>query len=569
MDTLILIGVVAAWGRGLVGAVTREIRVDGPHRYRLILEKDGAPRSVVISVNPQQPWTGRPGRSRRAAPARSDPFGAASAKILRGRTLTGIVRRGRAVRFSFSGGAAWVAELRPHQANLVLLDAAERVVTAARSTKTSKKRIEPGKSYVADALPEGVLDPSKASVGQLDELVDPQALSRSLVGVDRESAELLLEGAGREGPVGETVAARIAGLESGALEPVIESPRPPLEAAEQGRFDRETARLLPWAPDGAALAGLQRFAGDDAAATAGLFYECLDLSSATLQRGVALHSIVNAEIRRHRQAEIRATEDLTRFADPDRFRRWAEALLAGLSSARRTGDQILVADPYDAEGAVLAIPDRPDKSLNAVADDYFQQHRRAKRGLERARERADHVAASRRRLERIRAGWPEIVSSATLDRVEAELRDAGLAVGIEVPTRRRAATRERPRLEGVRLFTAASGVSILVGKTARDNQRLTFKLAGPEDFWFHALGAPGAHVILRNDERKKVPDRRDLIQAAGLAAWFSEAKSQPVTDVQWTRRKYVRKLRGGPPGTVTVKRSETVRVRPATLENRA
>ncbi len=570
MDTLILIGVVAAWGRSLVGSVAREVRLDARLRYRLILEKDGAPRSVVISVDPQRPWIGRPARPRRKTPAGPDPFAAVSAKALRGRILTGIACHGRAVSLNFSGGAVWVAEMRPHQANLVLLDDGERVVAAARATKASKKRIDPGKSYVPDRLPEGTLDPWDASPGRIDDLMtgriasgEPRtsALSRSLVGVGPDSARLLLDGAGGETPVGETVVRWIGAIKAGELEPVIESPGPPLQAAEEGRFDPAAARLLPWA-GGPILPGLERFSGDDAAATAGLFFECLDLSTSTVRRGTALRSIVDAEIRRHRQAEMRARGDLDRFADPDRFRRWAEALLAGLHTARRAGDQILVADPYDGQGAVLAIPDRPGKTLNALADEYFQQHRRAKRGLQRARERAESVAAEMRGLEGIRAGWPEIVSSVNLDRVEADLREAGLPIGIDVSTRRQAATPVRPRLEGVRLFTAESGASILVGRTAKDNQRLTFKLAGPEDFWFHALGVPGAHVILRNDERKNAPDRRDLVQAAGLAAWFSEAKTQPVTDVQWTRRKYVRKLRGGPPGTVTVKRSETVRVRP-------
>ncbi len=576
MDTLILIGVVASWSRSLIGAVAREVRMDSRLRYRLILEKDDAPRSVVISVDPQRPWIGRPHRPRQTKTLGLDPLAAQSAKTLRGRILTGIGRRGRTVRFDFSGGVAWVAEMRPHQANLVLLDDAEKVTVAARSTKISKKRIDPGKTYAVDELPAGTLDLSLATARQIDDGLAAQvqsgeaparALGHTLVGVGSSSARLLLDGAEGATSVGEAVLARLAAVESGALEPVIECSEPPLEAAEHGRFDLKTARLLPWTAEGPSVDGFERYSASDAAATAGLFFECLDLSSSTVRRGTTLRSIVDAEIRRHRQAESRARADLARFADPERFKKWAEALLAGLSTARRAGGQVLVADPYDVDRTVLAVPDRPGKSLNALADEYFQQHRRAKRGLQRATERAESVAVEMRRLEKVRSDWPEVLSSASLDRVEGQLREAGFPVGLDSPTKRRTSTAERPRLEGVRLFTAPSGSSILVGKTARDNQRLTFKLAGPEDFWLHALDVPGAHVILRNDERKKAPDRRDLIQAAAVAAWFSEAKSQAVADVQWTRRRYVRKLRGGPSGTVTVKRSETVRVRPSALEN--
>jgi predicted ribosome quality control (RQC) complex YloA/Tae2 family protein len=102
----------------------------------------------------------------------------------------------------------------------------------------------------------------------------------------------------------------------------------------------------------------------------------------------------------------------------------------------------------------------------------------------------------------------------------------------------------------------------MVGKSGRDNHRLTFKLAHPEDFWLHALGVPGAHVVVRNPRRQTHPSPATLSEAAEAAAWFSEAREQPQVDVQWTRRKYVRKIRGASPGTVRVKRSETVRVRP-------
>ncbi len=115
----------------------------------------------------------------------------------------------------------------------------------------------------------------------------------------------------------------------------------------------------------------------------------------------------------------------------------------------------------------------------------------------------------------------------------------------------------------MRLLTSRDGYSILIGRTGKDNDRLTFKLAGPEDFWFHAAGVPGAHVVVRNPDRVARPPRTTLEEAATAAAWFSDAREAGQADVQWTRRKNVRRLRGAPPGTVTLKRFETLRVRPA------
>jgi len=152
-----------------------------------------------------------------------------------------------------------------------------------------------------------------------------------------------------------------------------------------------------------------------------------------------------------------------------------------------------------------------------------------------------------------------------MEALEAELRRAGLPVGLRAPTKagRLAAATLPPRLEGVRLLTSSDGLSILVGRSGRDNHRLTFKLSAPDDFWFHALGCPGAHVVVRNTERRAALPRATLLEAAAAAAWYSEARQSAQVDVQWTRRKYVRQARGRPPGTVLLKRFETLRVKPA------
>ncbi len=70
-------------------------------------------------------------------------------------------------------------------------------------------------------------------------------------------------------------------------------------------------------------------------------------------------------------------------------------------------------------------------------------------------------------------------------------------------------------------------------------------------------------MILRADARESRPPPASIEDAAAIAAWFSEFREQQLVDVQWTRRKNVRKPRRLPPGTVLVKRFETIRVRPA------
>jgi predicted ribosome quality control (RQC) complex YloA/Tae2 family protein len=73
-------------------------------------------------------------------------------------------------------------------------------------------------------------------------------------------------------------------------------------------------------------------------------------------------------------------------------------------------------------------------------------------------------------------------------------------------------------------------------------------------------------VVIRNPERKGKPPEKVLMVAAAAAAWYSDARKHGQVDVQWTRRKYVRKVRKGAPGAVILKRFETIRVRPSSPE---
>ena len=118
---------------------------------------------------------------------------------------------------------------------------------------------------------------------------------------------------------------------------------------------------------------------------------------------------------------------------------------------------------------------------------------------------------------------------------------------------------------GPRHYLTARGLSILVGRGARENHHLTFRVARPEDLWLHARDVPGAHVVLRDPEGRAGAE--DLREAAEVAAFFSEAREASLVDVHVTRRKHVRPGRGGP-GRVFVSHSDTLRVPPRDPEGR-
>jgi predicted ribosome quality control (RQC) complex YloA/Tae2 family protein len=102
---------------------------------------------------------------------------------------------------------------------------------------------------------------------------------------------------------------------------------------------------------------------------------------------------------------------------------------------------------------------------------------------------------------------------------------------------------------------------VLAGKTEVDNDRLSLKVAKPDDWWFHVRGMPGSHVILRAKADAE-PDRETLKQAAAIAAYHSKARNGGVVAVSCTRARYVSKPRGAQPGTVTIRKETVLKVRP-------
>jgi len=102
---------------------------------------------------------------------------------------------------------------------------------------------------------------------------------------------------------------------------------------------------------------------------------------------------------------------------------------------------------------------------------------------------------------------------------------------------------------------------VLAGRSDEDNDRLSIKLAKPDDWWFHVRGMPGSHVILRSETGQK-PDRKILEMAAAVAAWHSKARAGGMVAVSCTQARFVTKPRGVKAGTVAIRNERVLKVRP-------
>jgi len=115
------------------------------------------------------------------------------------------------------------------------------------------------------------------------------------------------------------------------------------------------------------------------------------------------------------------------------------------------------------------------------------------------------------------------------------------------------------------IYEPVAGFVIIAGRTSKDNDFISVKVAAPEDYWFHVRGMPGSHVLLRSLNGQE-PDKRLQETAAAVAAWYSKARNGGVTAVSMTKAKFVSKPGGVKDGTVYIKNEKVLKVRPALPE---
>jgi predicted ribosome quality control (RQC) complex YloA/Tae2 family protein len=215
------------------------------------------------------------------------------------------------------------------------------------------------------------------------------------------------------------------------------------------------------------------------------------------------------------------------------------------------GQRELIAE-YDFDSAPLRIALDPDLSPLENAQRYFDRYNRAKRAQAGVPELIEETRRELAFLDQLTLDLEQASSYPEIDDVVTALVERGLWQG--VPRARRGSARTGP------MRLTKDGYVIWIGRNSLQNEIATFKYANPSDYWLHARGVPGAHGVIRYDGRS-VPAAL-LEQVGAVVAYYSAKRSEAKVDVDITRVKYVRKIKGAGPGMVTYRNETTITVAP-------
>jgi predicted ribosome quality control (RQC) complex YloA/Tae2 family protein len=284
--------------------------------------------------------------------------------------------------------------------------------------------------------------------------------------------------------------------------------------------------------------------------------------SAELERRYSLAEDVLAlqQLTHAREASLRKTikkqyrliaalsSDLAKATQYQPYARYGELLKGVLGRLHKGQAAVTLVDYFDEQLPELVIPLDPAKSPRGNMDDYFAKHRKFLTAQREILPRIESIRREVRQLEKeledIRQGrWQP---SRHTGPGKAHSRT-------ESPTAQRSSERRGP----FRRFTSVDGLPIYVGRNARENDELTFRVANSDDLWLHAQGAPGSHVIIRLEKGADTPVET-LKDAAVLAVLYSDLKRAGKGDVIYTKRKWVRKPKGASPGSVLVTQERTL-----------
>jgi predicted ribosome quality control (RQC) complex YloA/Tae2 family protein len=291
---------------------------------------------------------------------------------------------------------------------------------------------------------------------------------------------------------------------------------------------------------------------DSASGAVDYFFSHRDSANRVRQKSSDLVKAVNASLDKLCLKKQRLCEDLLKAEDADKLRLYGELLTTALHSIQPGADHAQVLNYYN--GELLDIPLDARLSAAKNAQRYYKKYGKAKTAVKEKNIQLAEVDESIEYLESVLIFAENAASVEEMMLIREELSENGYL------KRRKDKYQPSKTKSKPCALVSSSGLTILIGRNNKENDRLTFKTADKRDLWFHTKDIPGSHVILVTEGRE--PDERSILEAAAAAAYYSKARSSENVPVDYVRVRHVKKPAGAKPGKVIFTDNRTVYVNP-------
>lgn len=248
--------------------------------------------------------------------------------------------------------------------------------------------------------------------------------------------------------------------------------------------------------------------------------------------------------------------------EAQRWRLYGDLLMAHAYQLPQ-GAEAMVPNYFEPDAPDVLVPMDPTLTPLQNAQNYFKRYQKAQHTARQAQSPYEETLQELAYLDSIGASLSTVTELSELAEIKEELQEAGYIKAESAKTRKtgRGGKSSKP---GKKTAVQPSpgqitidGFQILYGKNNRQNDFLTMKIARNGDLWLHTQKIPSAHVIIRNSDRREIPD--SVIQAAAkLCVWNSKAKLSLQVPVDYTQRQNVWKPKGAKPGMVLYENYRTI-----------
>ncbi|MEE1314463.1 MAG: NFACT RNA binding domain-containing protein [Faecalimonas sp.] len=257
------------------------------------------------------------------------------------------------------------------------------------------------------------------------------------------------------------------------------------------------------------------------------------------QKSVDLRKIVQTALERNRKKYELQSKQLRDTENRDKYRIYGELINTyGYGLAPET-KSLTCMNYYTNED--ITIPLDATKTPQENAQKYFDKYNKQKRTYEALISLIQETQDEITYLESVSNALHIALSEEDLTQIKEELIEAGYV--------RRKFTKQKVKITSKPFhYLSSDGYHIYVGKNNLQNEELTFQFANGNDWWFHAKGCPGSHVIVKT-EGNELPDR--VFEEAGkLAAYYSQNRGNEKVEIDYAEKKHIKKPKGTKPGFV-------------------